>query len=165
MASINKAIIVGNLGRDPEIRYTQSNTPVATFSVATTDQWTDKNGERQERTEWHRIVAWARLAEICEKYLHKGKQVYIEGRLQTREWEDQNGQKRYTTEIVARDMQMLGRPGDGPQRESQGQSQPQQQQQQQQQQPASKANQAQSGGNDPFPEAPMPGADDDDLPF
>ncbi len=155
MASVNKAIIVGNLGRDPEMRYTQNNTPVATFSVATTDQWSDKNGERQERTEWHRVVAWARLAEICGQYLQKGKQVYIEGRLQTREWEDKTGQKRYTTEIVAREMQMLGRAGDGPARESYSQ-----------QQPARQANQAeQGGGKEAFPEAPMPGADDDDLPF
>ncbi len=157
MASVNKAIIVGNLGRDPEMRYTQNNTPVATFSVATTDQWTDKNGERQERTEWHRVVAWARLAEICGQYLQKGKQVYIEGRLQTREWEDQNGQKRYTTEIVAREMQMLGRAGDAPQRNEYDQR------------PARQANQApaqnQGGGQDPYPSAPMPGADDDDLPF
>ena len=152
MASVNKAIIVGNLGRDPEMRYTQSNTPGATFSVATTDQWTDKNGERQERTEWHRVVAWARLAEICGQYLQKGKQVYIEGRLQTREWEDKNGQKRYTTEIVAREMQMLGRPGDAPSREAISQ-----------QQPARQANK--SGDDDKFPEAPMPGNDDDDLPF
>ena len=158
MASVNKAIIVGNLGRDPEMRYTQSNTPVATFSVATTDQWTDKNGERQERTEWHRVVAWARLAEICGQYLQKGKQVYIEGRLQTREWEDKDGQKRYTTEIVAREMQMLGRPGDAPARESYSQPQPARQ--------ANQAKQAkQGGGDDPFPEAPMPGNDDDDLPF
>ena len=158
MASVNKAIIVGNLGRDPEMRYTQSNTPVATFSVATTDQWTDKNGERQERTEWHRVVAWARLAEICGQYLQKGKQVYIEGRLQTREWEDQNGQKRYTTEIVAREMQMLGRAG--------GEAS---QRNEYDQRPARQANQAnqgnQGGGQDPFPAAPMPGADDDDLPF
>jgi len=153
MASVNKAIIVGNLGRDPEMRYTQNNTPVATFSVATTDQWTDKNGERQERTEWHRVVAWARLAEICGQYLQKGKQVYIEGRLQTREWEDQTGNKRYTTEIVANTMQMLGRAGDMPARQDA---------------PAAPAAQgAQSGGApqaDPFPSAPMP-ADDDDLPF
>ncbi|MBU0741732.1 single-stranded DNA-binding protein [bacterium] len=152
MASVNKAFIVGNLGRDPEMRYTQTNTPVATFSVATTDQWTDKNGEKQERTEWHRVVAWARLAEICGQYLQKGKQVYIEGRLQTREWEDQNGQKRYTTEIVAREMQMLGRAGDAPPREAYAQ-----------QKPARQA--SQGGADDPFPEAPMPGNDDDDLPF
>ena len=113
MASVNKAIIVGNLGRDPEIRYTQNNTPVATFSIATTDQWSDRNGEKQERTEWHRIVAWGRLAEICSQYLQKGKQVYVEGRLQTREWEDKDGNKRYTTEIVAKEMKMLSPKGGG----------------------------------------------------
>ncbi len=159
MASVNKAIIVGNLGADPEQRYTQNNTPVTTFRVATTDQWTDKqSGQKQERTEWHRIVAWGRLAEICGQYLRKGKQVYIEGRLQTRDWEDQQGQKRYTTEIVAQTMQMLGRPGEaggydaGP---AGGNRQPAAQ-------PA-----AQGGGQgDPFPPAPpsMP-QEDDDLPF
>jgi len=106
IASVNRATIVGNLGSDPDVRTTDSGTAVANFSIATTDSWTDKNGERQERTEWHRIVAWARLAEICGQYLRKGKQVYIEGRLQTREWE-KDGVKRYTTEIVAREMQML----------------------------------------------------------
>jgi len=98
---------VGNLGADPELRYTPSGRPVATFRIATTDVWTDANGERQERTEWHRIVAWDRLAEICGEYLRKGSKVYIEGRIQTRVWEDQNGVQRYTTEIVARDMRML----------------------------------------------------------
>ncbi len=106
---INKAIIVGNLGRDPEIRYTQSGTAVANFSVATTEKWKDKNsGEWQERTEWHRIVAWARLGEICGEYLSKGRQVYIEGKIQTREWTDNDGNKRYSTEIVANEMKMLG---------------------------------------------------------
>ena len=104
---VNKAILVGNLGADPELRYTPSGRPVATFRIATTDVWTDANGERQERTEWHRIVAWDRLAEICGEYLRKGSKVYIEGRIQTRVWEDQNGVQRYTTEIVARDMRML----------------------------------------------------------
>ncbi|RKY65186.1 MAG: single-stranded DNA-binding protein [Candidatus Latescibacterota bacterium] len=104
---VNKAILVGNLGADPELRYTPSGRPVATFRIATTDVWTDANGERQERTEWHRIVAWDRLAEICGEYLRKGSKVYIEGRIQTRTWEDQNGVQRYTTEIVARDMRML----------------------------------------------------------
>ena len=99
--------MVGNLGADPELRYTPSGRPVATFRIATTDVWTDANGERQERTEWHRIVAWDRLAEICGEYLRKGSKVYIEGRIQTRTWEDQNGVQRYTTEIVARDMRML----------------------------------------------------------
>ncbi|MFP4030939.1 MAG: single-stranded DNA-binding protein [Desulfococcaceae bacterium] len=113
MAGVNKAIIVGNLGRDPEMRYTTDGTAVANFSVATSDQWNDKNtGEKRERTEWHRIVAFARLAEICGQYLTKGKQVYIEGKIQTREWEDKDGNRRWTTEIVAQQMQMLGTRGD-----------------------------------------------------
>lgn len=108
MASINKAIIIGNLGADPEIRYTPSGTAVANFSVATREQWNNKDGEKEERTEWHRIVAWARLGEICGEYLKKGSPVYIEGRIQTRSWEDREGNKRYTTEIIAQNMQMLG---------------------------------------------------------
>jgi len=111
MAGVNKAIIVGNLGNDPELRYTKSGTPVTTFSVATNEAWTDRGGERQERTEWHRIVAWGKLAQICSDHLAKGKQVYVEGRIQTRNWEDRDGNTRYTTEIVANTMQMLGRPG------------------------------------------------------
>jgi single-strand DNA-binding protein len=112
---VNKVILVGNLGRDPEIRYTPSGTAVANFSIATSERWKDKNsGEMQERTEWHRIVAWGRLGEICGEYLNKGKQVYIEGRLQTRSWE-KDGVTRYTTEVVAAEMKMLGgRGGDGP---------------------------------------------------
>jgi len=113
MAGVNKAIIVGNLGADPEVRTTQSGTQVANFNVATTEQYTDQSGQRQERTEWHRIVTFGRLAEICGQYLHKGKQVYIEGRIQTRKWTDQNGNDKWTTEIVAQTMQMLGRAGDG----------------------------------------------------
>ena len=114
MRGVNKAIIVGNLGRDPEMRYTQDGRAIANFSVATTDSWTDKNsGERQERTEWHRVVAFGRLAEIIGQYLSKGRQVYIEGRIQTREWEDKDGNRRWTTEIVANDMQMLGSRGPG----------------------------------------------------
>ncbi len=112
MAGVNKVIIVGNVGRDPEVRQTKSGEHVCTFSVATSERWKDKSGEPQEKTEWHRVVAWARLAEICGEYLRKGKQVYVEGRLQTREWEDKEGNKRYTTEIVANTMQMLGRRGD-----------------------------------------------------
>ncbi len=108
MAGINKAIIIGRLGRDPEIRYTQDGKAVANFSVATSETWKDKaSGEKKERTEWHRIVAFDRLGEICGEYLSKGKQVYIEGRLQTRSWE-KDGVTRYTTEIVATDMQMIG---------------------------------------------------------
>jgi single-strand DNA-binding protein len=108
MAGVNKVILIGRLGRDPELRYTPSGSPVANFSIATSEEWKDKDtGEKKERTEWHRIVAWRRLGEICGEYLHKGMQVYIEGRIQTREWEDRDGNKRYTTEIVASNMQML----------------------------------------------------------
>lgn len=112
--AVNKAIIVGNLGRDPEIRYTQSGQAVANFSVATTERWTDRtSNERREQTEWHRVVCFGRTAEICGEYLHKGSKVYVEGRLQTRSWEGQDGQTRYSTEIVARDMQMLDSRGGG----------------------------------------------------
>lgn len=108
--SLNKVILIGNLGKDPELRYTNSGVPVGTFSLATNEQWKDSEGNVQERTEWHNIVAWQKLAEICAEYLKKGSKVYIEGRLQTRSWEDKNtGQKRYTTEIVANDMIMLDR--------------------------------------------------------
>lgn len=108
MAGINKVILVGRLGRDPEVRYTPSGAAVANFAIATSEQWKDREtGERQERTEWHKIVAWRRLGEICGEYLHKGSQVYIEGRLQTKSWEDRDGNKRYTTEVVAQNMQML----------------------------------------------------------
>src|SRR5882672_7906573 len=107
--SVNKVILVGRLGRDPELKYTASGVPFCRFSMATDDVWNDKgSGERQERTEWHSIVAWDRLAEICNQYLTKGRLVYIEGSLQTREWDDQEGNKRKTTEIRARDMVMLG---------------------------------------------------------
>ena len=105
---VNKVILIGNLGGDPELRQTPSGTSVATFTLATNETWTDKDGQKQERTEWHRIVAWARLAEICGQYLTKGRQVYIEGRLQTRSWEDRQGNQRKTTEIIAQNMQMLG---------------------------------------------------------
>jgi len=112
MAGVNKVILVGNLGSDPQVRYTPSGQAVANFNIATSERFNNKAGEKEERTEWHRIVAWGKLAEICQQYLKKGKQVYIEGRLQTRQWEDQQGQKRQTTEIVAQNMQMLGRVGD-----------------------------------------------------
>ncbi|MCP4004015.1 MAG: single-stranded DNA-binding protein [bacterium] len=146
MAAINKVILVGNLGRDPELRYTQQGTAVANFTVATTEKYKNKSGENQEKTEWHKIVAWDRLAEICGEYLAKGKQVYIEGKLQTREWEDKEGNKRWTTEIVARDLQMLGRRGDsggGDYRPAQGG--------------------ASSSGADPM--SGSAGASDDEIPF
>ncbi len=104
---INKVILIGNLGADPEVRYAQSGTPVANFRIATTESWRKADGEREELTEWHRIVAFGKLAEICGQYLSKGMRVYIEGRLQTRKWEDRDGNQRFTTEIVAREMKML----------------------------------------------------------
>lgn len=104
---INKVILIGNLGADPEIRYTQNGAAVASFTVATTEKWKGQDGQMQESTEWHRIIAWQRLAEICGEYLSKGSKVYIEGKLQTRKWKDQSGNDRYTTEIVAREMKML----------------------------------------------------------
>lgn len=110
---INKVILIGNLGRDPETRYTQGGSAVTTFSLATSDQWRDREtNEQQERTEWHRVVCFARLGEIAGQYLRRGSKCYIEGRLQTRSWEDREGQTRYTTEVVARDMQMLDSRGD-----------------------------------------------------
>ena len=108
MASMNKAILIGNLGADPEVRYTASGSPVANFRIATSEVWNDKNGERQERTEWHRIVVFGRQAETCGEYLKKGRSVCVEGRIQTREWEDRDGNKRWTTEIVADRVTFLG---------------------------------------------------------
>ena len=105
--SVNKAILVGRLGKDPEVKYTQGGTPVAKFTLATNEVWKDQNGEKQERTEWHNIVAWTRLAEICGQYLTKGSRVYVEGRIQTRSWEDKEGNKRYITEIRADNLVML----------------------------------------------------------
>lgn len=142
MAGINKAIIVGNLGRDPEMRYTPDGTAVANFSIATSESWTDKqSGEKKEKTEWHRIVAWRRLGEICGEYLHKGSQVYVEGKLQTRSWE-QDGVTRYSTEVVASTVQFLGgRDGGGGRPAS-----------------APKSDQG-------YPEPPMADTQDDDIPF
>jgi len=110
--SVNKVILVGNLGKNPEMRYTQGGAAVANMTLATTERYTDKSGQKQEQTEWHRVVAFGKLAEICGQYLTKGRQIYIEGRIQTRQWQDQQGQKRYTTEIVANNMQMLGGRGE-----------------------------------------------------
>ncbi|MCB9026851.1 MAG: single-stranded DNA-binding protein [Bdellovibrionaceae bacterium] len=108
MSGINKVIIIGRLGTDPEVKTVSGDNTVARLSVATSENWTDRNGQKQERTEWHRIVVWGKLAELCGRYLSKGRQVYAEGRLQTRSWEDQQGQKRYSTEIVATNIQFLG---------------------------------------------------------
>lgn len=114
MSSLNKVMLIGRLGQDPEVRYTQSNTAVATLNLATNERYRDSNGEYQDRTEWHRVVAWGRTAEVCQQYLTKGSLIYIEGPLQTREWEDNQGQKRYTTEVKALQMTMLdSRGGNG----------------------------------------------------
>ena len=148
MASVNKVIIVGNVGRDPELRYTQSGQPVASFSIATNERFKDKDGNWKDRTEWHRIVAWARLAEICGEYLRKGSQVYVEGRIQTRDWEDKEGNKRQTTEIIALSMQMLGRRGEGggPSMSDEG-------------------NQTRGGGSGGDEMPPSSGGADDEIPF
>ncbi len=108
MSGVNKVILVGRLGTDPEVKTISTGNTVARLSLATSEQWTDKEGQKQERTEWHRVVVWGKLGELCGRYLSKGRQVYVEGRLQTRSWEDQQGQKKYTTEIVATAVQFLG---------------------------------------------------------
>lgn len=161
MASLNKVMLIGNLGRDPEIRYSQQGMAMVNFSIATTEYWTDKNtGERQEKTEWHRIVSFGKQAETLEKYLSKGSSVYIEGRLQTRSWE-KDGQTNYTTEIVVQNFQFLGgrqeNQGGGYQGGGgrQQYSAPQQNGQSQYQQPT---NPGMTGGG----QQPMP---DDDIPF
>lgn len=120
---VNKVILIGNLGQDPDVRFLPSGNPVANFSIATTESWTDKqSGDRQEKTEWHRLVAFNKLAEIIQQYVKKGSKIYVEGRLQTRKWQDQQGQDKYTTEIVLNDMQMLDSRGQG---QSGGQQSPQ----------------------------------------
>ena len=117
---INKVILIGNLGNDPEMRHTPSGAGVCEFRLATNEAWTDKQGQRQERTEWHRVVVWGKKAEVCSKYLSKGRQVYVEGRLRTRSWEDKEGNKRYTTEVIANDVQFLGGGREGGGREGGG---------------------------------------------
>lgn len=111
MSGINKVIIIGRLGNDPEVKAISPTQTVAKLSVATSENWNDRDGNKQERTEWHRIVVWGKLAELCGKYLSKGRQVYVEGRLQTRSWDDPQGQKKYTTEIIANNIQFLGAVG------------------------------------------------------
>jgi single-strand DNA-binding protein len=126
MGSVNKVILVGNLGRDAELRYTPGGAPVATLNLATTEVWNDKtSGQKQEKTEWHRIVLWGKSAESLSEYLTKGKQIYVEGRLQTRKWQDKDGVDKYTTEIIAHSMQMLGsRPRDSESAGSGGEKEP-----------------------------------------
>jgi single-strand DNA-binding protein len=113
MASVNKVILIGNLGADPELRFTPAGAPVASFNIATTERWKDKDGQPQERTDWHRIILWNRPAEIAKEYLRKGSSVYVEGRLQTRNYDDKDGNKRYITEIIGQRMQLLGGRGGG----------------------------------------------------
>src|SRR5262245_38588742 len=148
MASVNKVILIGNLGADPELRYTNTGSAVANLRIATNEQWTDKNGERQERTEWHQIVVWGKQAENCGKYLRKGRSVYVEGRLQTRQWEDQSGNKRYTTEVVAQIIQFLGGRGGEPAGDE-------------------PTYEARAAAPDDVPDVPVStsGSSDDDLPF
>jgi single-strand DNA-binding protein len=110
---VNKVILIGNLGRDPELRYTQSGTAVATLNLATSRRYKDRDGSWQEQTEWHRVVAWARTAEVVNEYASKGRQLYVEGRLQTRQWEDRDGNTKYTTEVIAENIQLLGPRGSG----------------------------------------------------
>ena len=151
MASINKVILIGNLGKDPELRFLQSGQPVANFSIATSEKWKDKStGETKEQTEWHNIIMFGKLAEIAGQYLKKGSSVFIEGRLQTRKWQDKTGQDRYTTEIIANEMKMLGSRGD------QSGSQPAQQ-------PRSQSNQ--DARNKATFDAQAPAGFDDDIPW
>jgi single-strand DNA-binding protein len=134
---LNKVMLIGRLGADPEVRYTPDGAMITTFRLATDEQWKDKSGERVQKTEWHRVVTFGRLAEICGNYLNKGKLVYVEGRIQTRSWEDKEGAKRYMTEVVAQNMQML---------DGRGQA---------------KA----APGEEPLPSAPEGGYPEDDVPF
>ena len=149
MGSVNKVILVGNLGRDAELRYTPGGAAVATINMATTEVWNDKGGQRQEKTEWHRVVLWGKSAESLTEYLTKGKQIYVEGRLQTRQWDDKDGNKRYTTEIKADRITLLGGGGGGGGR---GTSAPMER---------VSAPMAHSGGDEP----PMEPITDDDIPF
>ncbi len=171
--SVNKVILVGNLGKDPELRYTPSGTAVVTFSLATTERYKDRDGNKQTKTEWHNIVAWRQLAEICGKYLHKGKQIYIEGKIQNRSYDDRDGNKRYISEVVVNEMQMLGSRDDNQQgggggyagsqnqnQSSQSYNQGSQNQNQNQNSPNSGTGQQQGGG---FEEPVF--NPDDEIPF
>lgn len=160
---INKVILIGNAGADPELRYTPGGSAVSNFSIATNESWTNSSGERQERTEWHRIVVWGRLAEICNQYLRKGSKVYIEGKLQTSSWEGQDGVKRYTTEVVAREMQLLDSRSDMDGNYGGGAPQSQQAAPQPQATAATTAPAQDQGGTSESDSPPYTA--DDDLPF
>ena len=154
---VNKAVILGNVGNDPELRFMSNGKAVANFTVATSEQWKDQQGQKQEKTEWHRMVAYDKLAEIIGQYVKKGSKLYLEGKLQTREWTDQQGQKKYTTEIIVSEMQMLdGKPQQGSQ-QPQGQQQPQRQQ-------APQNNGYQQARSQPVQQQDAPQFDDD-LPW
>ena len=161
--SVNKVILVGNLGKDPELRYTPAGAAVANFSLATTERYKDRDGNRQEKTEWHNIVAWRQLAEICGKYLHKGKQIYLEGKIQTRSYDDRDGNKRYMTEIVMDQMHMLGNKNDsgGSQYRPEDQAFRPQSSPAQQPKPAA----ASTATNDPAQFSDPVYNDDDEIPF
>ena len=155
-SGVNKVILVGRLGKDPEVRYTASGSAVANITLATSESWKDRNtDEMQERTEWHRVVFFSRLAEIVGEYLHKGRQIYVEGRLQTRKWQDQSGNDRYTTEIVANEMQMLGSRGDGDSGGGGGDARP----------AKSKPKADKPSADQPPADEPPSGDFDDDIPF
>ena len=147
MGSVNKVILVGNLGRDAELRFTPGGAAVATLNMATTEVWNDKSGQRQEKTEWHRVVLWGKPAESLTEYLTKGKQIYVEGRLQTRQWDDKDGNKRYTTEIKADRVTLLGGGGSGGRSTASGMDRA--------------GSHSSSGGDEP----PMEPITDDDIPF
>ena len=164
--SLNKVMLIGNVGKDPEVRYLESNpqspqanAKVASFPLATSERYRDRNGEVHENTEWHNIVAWRNSADLCEKYIRKGTQIYVEGHLRTRNWTDQSGQKRYTTEVVVDNIQLLGR---RPDQEGQGGYQPQQQPSRPAYQPQQPVYQAPATE---APAAPAEPAPEDDLPF
>ena len=150
MGSVNKVILVGNLGRDAELRYTPGGAPVATLNLATTEVWNDKGGQRQEKTEWHRVVLWGKTAESLNEYLTKGKQIYVEGRLQTRQWDDKDGNKRYTTEIRGDRIVLLGGGGGGGARQQGGRA---------------AAGATAGGGMDEHMGEPVSELSDDDIPF
>ncbi len=150
MGSVNKVILVGNLGRDGELRYTPGGAAVATLNMATTENWTDKSGQRQEKTEWHRVVFWGKIGESLNEYLTKGKQVYVEGRLETRQWNDKDGNKRYTTEIKGDKIVLLGGGGGGGARGGGG---------------SRGASEDMGGQSAPGPEGPDQPLTDDDIPF
>ena len=139
--SLNKVLLIGNLGKDPELRFTPSGRAVARFPLATSEQWTDQSGQRQDRTEWHNVVVWGKQAETCGQYLAKGRQVFIEGSVRSRQYDDKEGQKRYITEIIAQRVQFLGGRGEGAGRAAAG------------------------GGGDESAAAPAPMPEDDDIPF